>query len=727
MPTVTVFKSAVVADKPYFRSTESIVKWIRDGKWADKIKILNSIEYNTEEQKRYKKEEIPAVAFQGRFSYRNKESVIEHSGLVALDFDHLEPEELDILRENLIDDKYTYMLFRSCRLNGLKLIVKITPSIPDHELLVDALSDYHKNEKYDKFDDICRLCFVSHDPDIYFNPNSDVWTKLPEGSEKTNVAKKSDKKLPRGKPIDKGHEESFLRLADWQQQKLPYRDGSKHTFLVDLFSACNVYGIPERTTVELAFDKYGNHAGCEAVSYKDIAKIGDSVYSLYEHQHAKKEYKKSNHIPPTPVPEQSNDIPVELSSVGSFPIEVLPPNIQQFINELNRSLNYSKDYLATSILFALATLNGNKYKLKVKNGWNAPTIFWFAIVGEPGTMKTHPVGTILSPIKKIDEESYNNFQYNLNQWDIEKNDNKGKQKSVKPRYKQIFISDATLESLPGVHDFNKRGLGYHKDELVGFIHSMNMYRQGSDIEFWLESFNNNSSPINRVSKDPVLIKDVMVNVIGTIQPSVLNGVLKEHKGNGLTDRFLYTSSETKIVPMSANDIDSEWMEWWNSAIRHTNVLFEYIDSDDTVILGMQPGALEKMIEIDTATCSLQQSDDITEAFKNYLSKSKTYLPRFALLLALMDSIFDDKQLYVDASHVERADKIMKYYLSSAMTIFNTSSKLGEINDIMETLRGKGKAEQIMILHGKGFKNIEIATRLVVSKSYVTNTIKASKK
>lgn len=449
------------------------------------------------------------------------------------------------------------------------------------------------------------------------------------------------------------------------------------------------------------------------------------IFILYEHNGNKEEAIRSledrfniKHYKPTPI----KTIPDQPIISTGFPIEVFPDPIQQFIRLLNESLNYSPDFLSVAMMFVIATLNGNKYKLKIKNGWNAPTVFWFAVVGEPGTMKSHPVGTIIEPIENIDREV--KLSYDAEYLDYEKEVAEAKKKTLirKPKFKQIRVTDITLESLHDVHSINKRGLGYYKDELVGFINSMNQYHKGGDEQFWLESFNNKSYIVNRVSKQVNLIEDTMINIIGTIQPSVLSNMSKDHGENGLLDRFLYTSAEEKIYPLSERDIDPGWLKWWNESIRAANKIFEYFDKRDTIILPLGEGALRKMIEIDERVCKTQASDDISDAFKNYLSKSKTYLPRITLLLSLFDAIFNNTPIAVTVDHVERANKVMQYFVNSSRTIFTKADKVKEINNVVSVKKGMTKAETIMFLHDKGYINADIAKKIDVSKVYVGQII-----
>ena len=466
----------------------------------------------------------------------------------------------------------------------------------------------------------------------------------------------------------------------------------------------------------------------------DKEKATLELEDLYGIKHYNKT-KAPTEPPPMPItvlpePElQESHTPEPTKSIaGEFPIEVFPEELQQFILALNKSLNYSKDFVATSMMFAIATLNGNKYKLKVKNGWNAPTIFWFAVVGARGTMKTHPINTILEPIKEIDRLSKMSFDYDLGQWEQEQSEykGKGKQKSTpsskKPKFRQILINDITLESLHDVHNFNKRGLGSHRDELNGFINSMNQYRSGSDVEFWLESFNNGSYIVNRVQNEPKMIHNTMINIIGSIQPDTLTDLAKKFTGNGFIDRFLFTGAEKNIYQLTDNELDPVWLEMWRRNILNANSHFQYTDHEDTVLISMKCDALKKLIEIDGWICNLQQHDDVSDSMKNYLSKAKTYIPRLALLISLFDLIFEGIQPEVNATHIEKAYKIMRYFIHSAKEIFEDASIMTEIHQVKEAQRGKTTQENVIYLHSKGFKQARIAVELKISKQRVSKIL-----
>lgn len=441
-----------------------------------------------------------------------------------------------------------------------------------------------------------------------------------------------------------------------------------------------------------------------------------SPFDLYTTLKFNGDWKKAkDSLKPTPLPEPE---PIQ-SPHSFFPIEVFPQFVQDHIKELNKSLNFHIDFSAAAAMFTVATINGNKYKLRVKNGWEAPTIFWFACVGYPGTIKTHPVKTMTKPLTHIDTDSKHFYDKEMAVYNPE-----AKQKTPKPKFRQMLISDYTIESLHTIHDINPRGLGLYKDELKGFLNDMNKYRKGSDEEFWLESFNNGSYIVNRVTKEPVMVNNICINIIGTMQHEVLNKVITEYAGNGLIDRFLFTSSEATVYPISTNEIDNYYPGQWEEFILKADNIFKYDGhSIKTEVLTMCQDTFLIYQKIDAEYVQMQNSEDYSQEIKNYLSKMKTYVPRFALLLAIMDTVCDGIYLEVKPHHMVNAKKIADYFVKTATNVFNNNSSQSEIKSVESSMKGLKKTEKIIKLYQKKFSQAEIAKYFSISQQAVSKVIK----
>ena len=124
--------------------------------------------------RKFKSSSFDYVTFSGLFTKRSESALIAHSGRLWLDFDHL--ENLEEVRQQLLNDDYleTQLLFTSPSGNGLKWIVEIDLSKASHLDYFLGIQNYLMLEYSLHVDpsckDICRACFLPHDPNCYINP-----------------------------------------------------------------------------------------------------------------------------------------------------------------------------------------------------------------------------------------------------------------------------------------------------------------------------------------------------------------------------------------------------------------------------------------------------------------------------------------------------------------------------------------------------------------------------
>jgi hypothetical protein len=271
MQKVTIFQNARAIDKPYIITIDKVIQRIKDGR---SFQIINSLRTCTDEKERKKiKLLLPSICFSGEFSKREDKSLIHHSGLIAIDFDHL-GDRLPVLKDRLKKDKYTFLLFVSPSGDGLKLVVKIPSSVITHAQSAAALTDYYGDEKLDEFKDVSRICFESYDPDIFYNPDSEIFLTLKEELTVKHRINTTE--------VIYDFDIIITNIEKWLSSKGEYyQDGNKHTFLVKIFAACNRFGVPLSTAKQLITFKYVSAAG--KVDPKDIHAIADRVYRNYGH------------------------------------------------------------------------------------------------------------------------------------------------------------------------------------------------------------------------------------------------------------------------------------------------------------------------------------------------------------------------------------------------------------------------------------------------------------
>lgn len=154
-------------------SLVQVYKKIKSIAYKSQTENLRKIS-DAKEAKRYKADNFPYVTFSGTFSKRKDEMLKKHSGLLTIDFDHL--QDLETLKAKLLADEYfeTEMLFISPSGDGLKWIIPIDLLKATHQEYFRAVSNYIRQTYGMPVDesgkDVSRACFLPYDPQVYINP-----------------------------------------------------------------------------------------------------------------------------------------------------------------------------------------------------------------------------------------------------------------------------------------------------------------------------------------------------------------------------------------------------------------------------------------------------------------------------------------------------------------------------------------------------------------------------
>ena len=126
-----------------------------------------------EEARRFKRG-FDYVTFSGTFSYCSDTSLMCHSGLLCLDFDHV--GDVRAVKETLLADPYfpPQLLFTSPSGDGVKDVVEIDLRRCDHRLWFRAVKNYmmatYGLEADEKCVNVSRACYLPYDADAYVNP-----------------------------------------------------------------------------------------------------------------------------------------------------------------------------------------------------------------------------------------------------------------------------------------------------------------------------------------------------------------------------------------------------------------------------------------------------------------------------------------------------------------------------------------------------------------------------
>lgn len=267
---VTIFKSIKDTDTPFHRDVRVILNRIKEGSETTKdlVKKIRKETRKTERQEL--KKQLPAICFSGTFNKRTDASLIEHSGLICLDFDgYTKQKELLQDKENLSKNKYVFSVFISPSGNGLKVLVKIPADAENHTNYFNSLEKYFNSPYFDKTSkNLSRVCYESYDPLLHINENSSIWDIIEE-PEYTEVNKTRDQPTI---PITDENKIVDI-LVKWWTKKYPMNEGQRNQNCYVLAMAFNDFGI-NKSLAAYVLNQYAT----DGFSVREISQTIDSAY-----------------------------------------------------------------------------------------------------------------------------------------------------------------------------------------------------------------------------------------------------------------------------------------------------------------------------------------------------------------------------------------------------------------------------------------------------------------
>ena len=269
---VTIFQSIRDTDTPFFRDVHLILERIKDGAGSTKDLVKKiRLEKNKPDRQELKKQ-LPAICFSGTFNKRTDASLLEHSGLICLDFDgYLKQKELLQDKESLSKNKYVFSVFISPSGNGLKVLVKIPADAESHTLYFNSLEKYFNSPYFDKTSkNLSRVCYESYDPLLFVNENSSVWDIIEE-PEYNEISRTRDKAT-----IPITDENKIVEiLVKWWEKKYPMSEGQRNQNAYVLAMAFNDFGI-NKSLASYVLNQF-------ATDDFTLREIGTTIDSAYRH------------------------------------------------------------------------------------------------------------------------------------------------------------------------------------------------------------------------------------------------------------------------------------------------------------------------------------------------------------------------------------------------------------------------------------------------------------
>jgi hypothetical protein len=251
-----------------------------------------------------------------------------------------------------------------------------------------------------------------------------------------------------------------------------------------------------------------------------------------------------------------------------IPAGILPAAWARWTAEAAEGAGAPHAFVAVALLSAVGTVIGNSRWAAPWHPWHEPPAINAALIGRPSSGKSPALDQITTLLAVLEMEMNEDIKdrrreakrdamqaaEKMKLYEAEvKNATKlgnaaplppeGCEPVKTPQRRRIYSTSPTIEAASRLSDANPRGLLIQRDELSGWIASMDRYSGGAggDRQFWLQAYGGRAWTPDRVKDgdEPVHIPHLLWSILGTIQPDRVSTLMMSGDDDGLSARFLY--------------------------------------------------------------------------------------------------------------------------------------------------------------------------------------------
>lgn len=397
----------------------------------------------------------------------------------------------------------------------------------------------------------------------------------------------------------------------------------------------------------------------------------------------------------------------------SFPTEVLPPAVQNFVNEGARAIGCDPALVAIPVLVSCAGAIGNSRQVRIKNGWNEPPVLWAAIVAGSGEHKSPAIALALKTLRdrqrlamRKHQTEYDHWlQYEMATFEADSKQYRSKKslggeppiRPEEPICWRVLTDDVTIEALAVLLKNQPKGLTLVCDELASWVSSFERYKGGgaaSDAAKWLELHGARMLLVDRKNGNPktLCIPHAAVSVCGGIQPDIMKKLMTpEYRASGLSARILLARPPSRQKQWTDAEID-DWTEKSFGevidALISLEMRFDDPDPDPKPqLVQLSPKAREMFIVFYNQNA--QEQMDVPRELASTWSKLEGYAARLALIVHLMRwacrEISDQEQWDLDSESMAAGVELARWFANEARRVNDLTIETPEQRDRRESV------------------------------------------
>ena len=465
----------------------------------------------------------------------------------------------------------------------------------------------------------------------------------------------------------------------------------------------------------------------------------------------------------------------ELLSVERLSEELIPEPFRVWITDISRRMQCPVDYPFATVIVMCSSIIGTRCSIrpKSKDSWQVVPNLWGGIVGSPSALKTPSIQEATKMLSKLENKAFEKFeddqiqyQRDLRTWEIKKkiiedelkiafkskNNSQVETEEVESRLheheenppeepilKRYSTSDSTVPKLQELMGFNPQGLFVLRDELHGFLMSLEQEGREADRAFHLEAWGGQASfTSDRIGRGTVRSELVCESVFGSIQPSRIiphiRQTLSGAANDGLVQRFqvlVYPdvnkwSYIDKTPDKEAENRAYRLIQKLNDMdfINDVGAVFE--DGSKIPYMRFSEDAQELFKEWITDLEYRLRENEETPAVQEHLGKYRSLMPSLALIFHLLDVADGKSSGNVSLRSAQLSAAWCDYLESHARRIYHMAGDItlraaGNLTDKIK----KGKLDDGFTARNVRQKNWSMLTEMDVIKGALSELVEAN--
>ncbi len=386
---------------------------------------------------------------------------------------------------------------------------------------------------------------------------------------------------------------------------------------------------------------------------------------------------------PDPLP-----LPDPLTKAPRLPIELIPNGFRAWLADVAERMQVPPEYVAIPMTVAGSIAIGRQVAIRPRklDNWTVFVNLWGVLIGRPSTLKSPAQNEALRPLKTIASEALKEYKDGLAEWRAIETVILGQKKAIeekikeiakknsasgeiqtlqerlieleerlereRPRPRRFYTSDGTTEKIGEILQDNPNGLLIERDEVYGFLRSLDKIGREGDRAFFLTSWNGYGCyTIDRVGRGTVVIPAVCLSVLGGIQPGRLEEYVREAVAQGSGDDGLMQRFQLMVWP----EISKEWTNVDRLPDEEARARVERIfrrlvalntddlgaqkgEHDDAPWLRFAPDAQELFNSwLSELEHRLRNDDGKSAALESHLGKYRKLMPALALIFHVIET------------------------------------------------------------------------------------------